>query len=42
MAKYVESGGAAKTDQPTDEQKNAALADLFWVLLNSVEFSVNH
>jgi hypothetical protein len=42
MSKYVEAGGEAKTDKPTDEQKNAALADVFWVLLNSVEFSVNH
>jgi hypothetical protein len=42
MIKYVETGGSAKTDQATDDQKNIALADVFWVLLNSVEFSVNH
>jgi hypothetical protein len=32
---YVESGGPAK------DQK-AALADVFWALLNSTEFAVNH
>jgi hypothetical protein len=42
MRTYIESGGAAKTDQPTAEQKNAALADVLWVLLNSGEFIVNH
>jgi hypothetical protein len=42
MIKYVETGGSAKSDQATDDQKNTALADVFWVLLNSVEFSVNH
>ncbi len=42
MLKYVETGGAAKTDQPTAEQKNTALADVLWVLLNSSEFIVNH
>jgi hypothetical protein len=42
MIKYIDTGGSAKTDQATDDQKNTALADVFWVLLNSVEFSVNH
>jgi hypothetical protein len=42
MLKYVESGGETQTDQPTDEQKNAALADVLWVLLNGSEFIVNH
>jgi hypothetical protein len=42
MIRYVETGGDARTDQPTPEQKNAALADVFWVLLNSSEFVVNH
>jgi hypothetical protein len=42
MLQFVESGGAAKTDKPTDEQKNAALADVLWALLNSSEFIVNH
>jgi hypothetical protein len=35
FAGYVESGGAAKDG-------NAALADVFWALLNSTEFAVNH
>jgi hypothetical protein len=42
MLNYVETGGEAKTDRPTAEQKNAALADVLWVLLNSSEFIVNH
>jgi hypothetical protein len=42
MIQYVETGGAARTDRPTPEQKNTALADVFWVLLNSSEFVVNH
>jgi hypothetical protein len=35
MAAYVESGGASG-------DRNAALADVFWVLLNSSEFILNH
>ena len=35
LTKYVESGG------PTKNQK-AALADVFWALLNSSEFLFNH
>jgi hypothetical protein len=42
MIRYVETSGDARTDRPTQEQKNAALADVFWVLLNSSEFVVNH
>jgi hypothetical protein len=42
MIRYVETGGDVRTDQPTQEQKNAALADVYWVLLNSSEFVVNH
>ena len=35
MTEYVESGGPAK-------DRKAALADVFWALLNSTEFAVNH
>jgi hypothetical protein len=35
LVRYVDSGG------PRHEQK-AALADLFWALLNSAEFFLNH
>ena len=35
LAAYVESGGPAKDPR-------AALADVFWALLNSTEFAVNH
>jgi hypothetical protein len=35
MTSYVESGGPAK-------DRKAALADVFWALLNSTEFAVNH
>jgi hypothetical protein len=42
IIRYVETGGDAHTDQPTPEQKKAALADVYWVLLNSSEFVVNH
>ena len=35
MTAYVESGGPAK-------ERKAALADVFWALLNSTEFAVNH
>jgi hypothetical protein len=35
MTAYVESGGPAK-------DRKAALADVFWALLNSTEFAVNH
>ena len=35
LAGYVESGGPGK-------DRRAALADVFWALLNSTEFAVNH
>jgi hypothetical protein len=35
LAKYVESGGARG-------DRKAALADVFWALLNSPEFALNH
>ena len=35
LAKYVNDGGAAK-------DKKKALADVFWALLNSPEFILNH
>jgi hypothetical protein len=35
LVKYVERGG------PTSDQR-LALCDVFWALLNSSEFSVNH
>ena len=35
FAKYVEDGGAAK-------DKKKALGDVFWALLNSSEFMLNH
>jgi hypothetical protein len=35
LSKYVDSGGAAK-------DKKKALADVFWALLNSPEFILNH
>lgn len=35
MTAFVESGGPAK-------DRKAALADVFWALLNSTEFAVNH
>lgn len=40
---YVESGGSAD-DPSADKEKNynRALADVFWVLLNSSEFFLNH
>jgi hypothetical protein len=43
MIHYVESGGSAG-DISTDKDKNynRALADVFWVLLNSGEFFLNH
>jgi hypothetical protein len=34
LIKYIETGDAAKQDQ--------RLGDVFWTLLNSVEFRVNH
>jgi hypothetical protein len=43
MAAYVEGGGSSG-DTTADKQKqyNQALADVFWVLLNSGEFFLNH
>jgi hypothetical protein len=43
MTTYVESGGSSG-DTTADKQKqyNQALADVFWVLLNSGEFFLNH
>ncbi len=40
MVKYVEGGGSA--DFTTVTTYNQALADVFWVLLNSGEFFLNH
>jgi hypothetical protein len=45
--RYIEGGGAAgdtATATPAEQQKhyNQALADVFWVLLNSGEFFLNH
>jgi hypothetical protein len=47
MTRYVENGGSSgetSTVTSTDKQKqyNQALADVFWVLLNSGEFFLNH
>jgi hypothetical protein len=47
LLRYVEDGGALKdTPASTPEEKrqryNRALADVFWVLLNSGEFFLNH
>jgi hypothetical protein len=48
LVRYVESGGAAADEAPaaSDAEKetryNNALADVFWVLLNSGEFFLNH
>ena len=44
---YVENGGAeagATAPVPAERQKhvNQALADVFWILLNSSEFMLNH
>jgi hypothetical protein len=43
LVAYVEKGGSA-ADTSTDKDKNyhRALADVFWVLLNSGEFFLNH
>jgi hypothetical protein len=43
MVQYVENGGSAG-DNSTDKDKNnhRALADVFWVMLNSGEFFLNH
>jgi hypothetical protein len=35
LRKYVEEGGPARN-------RKAALADVFWALLNSGEFALNH
>ncbi|HTU90460.1 MAG TPA: DUF1549 and DUF1553 domain-containing protein [Gemmataceae bacterium] len=40
MVKYVEDGGSAEL--PTWMTKAHALADVFWILLNSGEFFLNH
>ncbi len=47
MVRYVESGGssddkATATSADKDKRYNQALADVFWVLLNSGEFFLNH
>jgi hypothetical protein len=39
---YVDQGGVARSSTVTPEQYNRALADVFWVLLNSSEFMFNH
>ncbi|MFO0843805.1 MAG: DUF1553 domain-containing protein [Gemmataceae bacterium] len=41
MAAYVEKGGTAQTGKK-QERRAEALADVFWVLLNSGEFVLNH
>ncbi len=48
LVRYVEAGGAVADEAPpaTDSEKearyNSALADVFWALLNSGEFFLNH
>jgi hypothetical protein len=47
MVRYVENGGSAGdkpagTDAEKQKRYNNALADVFWVLLNSGEFFLNH
>jgi hypothetical protein len=47
MVRYVENGGSAGdkpagTDAEKQKRYNHALADVFWVLLNSGEFFLNH
>jgi hypothetical protein len=47
LVKYVEDGGSdagnlAATSAERDKRYNRALADVFWVLLNSGEFFLNH
>jgi hypothetical protein len=48
LVKYVEGGGAAadeaepSTDAEKETRYNNALADVFWALLNSGEFFLNH
>jgi hypothetical protein len=45
LVRYVESGGPAEDGTaPADKEKryNLALADVFWTLLNSGEFFLNH
>ncbi len=42
MVAYVEGGGAASDTADRDKHSKQALADVFWVLLNSGEFFLNH
>jgi hypothetical protein len=48
LTKYVDNGGSAPEDfaalapPERDKRYNQALADVFWVLLNSGEFFLNH
>ncbi|HEY7311055.1 MAG TPA: DUF1549 and DUF1553 domain-containing protein [Gemmataceae bacterium] len=44
MVKYVEGGGSAGDSAGADQDKHhkQALADVFWILLNSGEFFLNH
>jgi hypothetical protein len=43
MVRYVEKGGSAgQTSTDQDKNYQLALADVFWVLLNSGEFFLNH
>jgi hypothetical protein len=47
MVKFVEDGGSADgntaaTSADKDKQYSQALADVFWILLNSGEFFLNH
>jgi hypothetical protein len=43
VAKFIEEAGAASEDKADKDRKyKQALADVFWVLLNSGEFFLNH
>ncbi len=42
LLRYVETGGAAPRSAPPAERSNQALGDVFWALLNSGEFLLNH
>jgi hypothetical protein len=42
LVSYVESGGAEPTAGDREKNSKQALADVFWVLLNSGEFILNH
>ena len=46
LVKYVESGGSAEGNPASEEERdkryNQALADVYWAILNSGEFYLNH